>query len=74
MRNIKKSTWREFKTRATNRGMSVGEYFNEVVEETKHTAKSPWDKILNRKRNLTDKEAEEMHEVIKEFRRDFKFR
>ncbi len=74
MRNIKKTSWRKFKTRAANRGMSIGEYFDEIVEETKDAGKNPWDRILNRKRVFTDKELKEMEERMKEFRKDFRFR
>lgn len=70
MRNVKESAWKKFKARAASRGMSVGDYFSEVVAETEHTAKNPWDKILNRKGIFTDKDAEDMHKAIKEFRRE----
>lgn len=74
MRNIKEEDWRYFKVEAVKKGMSLGDFFSELLKRYKEASKNPWDKILHGKKLLTKKNAEEMHKAIKEFRKDFEFR
>lgn len=74
IRNIKEEDWQYFKAEAVKKNLKLGDFFSELLKEHKNSAKNPWDKILNAKKILNTKNAEDMHKAIKEFRKEMEFR
>ena len=77
IKNVSPENWNLFKAEAARHGVRHGEFFSRLVKEHLEGEKSgtdAWDKILNRKPRLTEKEAHAIMNASRELRKDFKLR
>ena len=75
MKGIDDTTWKEFKTLAKSKKLTSGELFRYMIHTfEKRNTEEAWNKILNRKPSLTEKEADDMQKKVKEWRKERGFR
>jgi len=74
IKGVDDETWTEFRAMAVKSKMKTGELFKRMVELHKREQDAAWDKILNHKSFLSDKEAEEMLRIVRASRREYGFR
>ncbi|MBW2986039.1 hypothetical protein KY333_01585, partial [Candidatus Woesearchaeota archaeon] len=74
IRNIKEEDWIYFKVEAVKKGLSLGNFFSELLKEHKKIAKNPWKDILKGPRTLDNKTLDRIKAVHEKYRKDFKFR
>ena len=74
IKNINDESWRMFKSESVKHDMRVGEFFSILVEEHKERCnKSTLKDLLFSKKTLTEKDAKNIKESMREFRKGFKF-
>jgi len=74
IKDIDEETWREFKSLAAKNNLKMAALLKTMVKEFEKNNKKFWDEILNNKRLLSDKEAEDIEKIIKEGRKEIGFR
>jgi hypothetical protein len=74
IKDIDEPTWAEFKSMAARNKTKLGMFFKTLVEEHKKTRSSFWSDILDGEKILSDKEAYEMKEVVKNLRKEKGYR
>lgn len=75
IKNINDEDWRTFKAESAKHGMKIGEFFSELVEEhTERCSELSWNELLYGKKTLTEEDAKNIRKVMKEIRKEFKFR
>ena len=75
IKKVDRESWKTFKIEATKHEMQLGEFFSRLVKEHKEKeAENNWDDILESKKILTRKQAEEIKKYTEEFRKGFEFR
>lgn len=75
IKNVPEDKWRIFKSEAARRGMNLGEYFGELIDEhLKKEERTDIDKILCGKPTLTEKEANIMRKASSKIRKNFHIR
>ncbi len=74
IKDIDDESWAEFKSLAARNKMKLGSFFRMLLGEYEKTSKFFWKDILYCEKILTDKEAEDMENIIKEVRKEYGFR
>ena len=74
IKDVDEETWREFKALAAKNNLKMSLLLKMMVNKFEEEGKDFWKKILNRKINLSNKEAEEMKNIILESRKERGFR
>ena len=74
IKGVNDESWLEFRNLASRNNMNSGEFFEELVNNYKKTSKNTWKELLNAGKILSDKEADEMMEVVKKLRSERGFR
>lgn len=75
IKKVDKESWKTFKIEATKHDMQLGEFFSKLILEHKEKeAENNWDDILESRKILTRKQADEMKKHTEEFRKGFEFR
>ncbi len=75
IKNINGESWRTFKAESAKHSMKMGEFFSELVEEHKERCnKSTLKDLLFSKKTLTEEDAKNIRESMREFRKGFKSR
>ena len=70
IKGIDEETWMKFKILAAKKKITMGRLLGNMVETYERDAEDVWDEILNGKRILSDKEAEEMHKITRKIRKE----
>ena len=73
IKNVDEDTWNELKFISKRNKMHMGKTIKLMINEYKNRNKF-WDNVLNNKKILSDKEAEDMIESAKEIRKEKGFR
>ncbi len=74
IRGIDRDKWLRFKELAARKRVSMGDLFENMVEEYEKKTEEFWDEILSGERRISDKDAEDMHKSVKELRKERGFR
>jgi len=74
IKGVNEESWAEFKSLAVRNRTNMGELFERMLEEYKKKSKENWEIVLSGKKILSDKEAEDMLEIIKASRKEYGFR
>ncbi len=72
IKDISDETWVEFKDLAAKHNVKLAEFFRVLVEE--HEKKDFWAEVLEGRKILSEKEAEELEKVIVSVRKEYGFR
>ncbi|MBI2106345.1 hypothetical protein HYT56_05935 [Candidatus Woesearchaeota archaeon] len=74
IKGINEESWAEFKSIAAKNKTKMGALFEKMLEEYKKKSEESWKKILNGKKMLTDKEADDILKIIEKTRKEYGFR
>ncbi len=75
IKNVREVDWRLLKAEAARENLKMGKFLGRVIHHYKGCRpKGNLNAMLERKKVLTDEDAEAIRKSIKEFRRDFEFR
>ncbi len=74
IKGVDKETWKKFKELSEKNDLKMSILLKIMVNKFEAESKNFWKEILNRKKNLTDKEAQEMLKVMNETRKEYGFR
>ena len=75
LKGVDREAWRLFKAEAAKHGMTMGEFFSEMVKEhAMKETKSNWDAILGFAGIISGKDAGEMRKKAREIRTAFSLR
>ena len=74
IKGVSEERWMEFKSLAAKKRVPLGSLFEIMLEDYFKNADSFWEKVLNGKKILSEKEAEELKKDTKKLRRDSGFR
>lgn len=75
LKGVDREAWKLFKAEAAKHGMTMGEFFSEMVKEhAMKEEKSNWDAILGFAGSISGKEAREMRRKARKIRTDFSLR
>lgn len=74
IKDIDEESWAEFKSLAAANKLKLGIFFRNILEEYKKTRKVFWKEILYGEKILSDKEAEDLQNVVKHVRKESGFR
>ena len=67
IKSVDDDTWMKFKTLAVKKNLTMGKLLASMVNNFERN--DVWDKILHAGKILSDEEAEDMHKIVKEFRK-----
>ncbi len=73
IKDVDEDSWSEFKELASKNNMNMGKFFVEVVNSYKKN-ENTWKELLNGPKLLSDKEADEMMEIVANMRKEHGFR
>ena len=74
IKNVDNETWKRFRELAIKNKINMSNLLKIMIREFEKESKEFWEAILNRGKNLSDKEAEKMMAVIRESRKEYGFR
>ena len=74
MKGVRRDKWLKFKEIAAKKGIRMGDLFENMIDVYSEKSDEFWDEILSGKKRLSNKEAKEMHKIVKELRKDRGFR
>ena len=74
IKGISPEIWMEFKALAARKNVALGVLFRIMLENYVKNSESFWKDILTNDKSLSDEEAEEMHKVVRNLRKDKGFR
>ena len=74
IKGVGKEKWIEFKSLAAKKNVSLGNLFEIMLEDYNKRADFLWNKILKGEKILSDKEADELEEIVNETRKERGFR
>jgi len=74
IKDIDEETWSEFKSMAAKNKLRLGSFFKIVLKEYKKTEEVFWKGILDGEKILSEKESEDIENIIKNIRKDKGFR
>lgn len=74
IKNIEEETWKEFKTLAIKYNLNMGELLKRMIIKFNNNDKDLWNNILNRKKILSEKEAEDIEKITRKIRKERGFR
>ena len=71
---VDEETWVKFKILATKERQTMGKLLATMVREHEKRAQNVWDTIFHSGKILSDKEAEDMHKIVRKLRKERGFR
>jgi hypothetical protein len=74
MKGVQEDVWTEFRSLAVKNRMKTGQFFEKLVKSYKEDNDIFWKDILSGEKIITDKEAKEMHKVVKDMRKEWGYR
>lgn len=74
VRNVNESTWAEIKSIAARHRVPIGIVLDRIIRTYNKNSNETWSKILNPEKILSDKEANEMYDVVIKLRKEHGFR
>jgi len=74
IKDVSDETWTEFKGLAAHSGVKLGVFFKTLLESYEKKADTFWKDILEGKKILSDKEADEMKTAVLAVRKEYGFR
>ena len=74
IKDVDEETWREFKTLAVKNNLKMAVLLKIMIKEFEKNNRKFWDEILYGEKLMTDKEAEEMIKITRDFRKERGFR
>lgn len=74
IKGVDEDTWYRFRSLAVKHRMGMGELLNEIIKEHEDKSKEFWNEILESKKLLSDKEADELLNKTKKLRKEYGFR
>lgn len=74
IKGVDEETWYKLKKLSVRDRVTMGKLLHKIVEEYEKRSESFWKDILNHKGTLTNKEAEEMHLLVRKHRQEYGFR
>lgn len=74
IKGISNERWIEFKTLAAKKNVPLGAFFEIILSNYSRNSDLFWNKVLSRKKILSDSEADAFEEDIKKLRKDKGFR
>jgi len=74
IKNVDEETWREFKTLAAKNNLKMAVLLRIMIKEFEKNNKKFWNEVLDGEKLMSDKEADEMIKITKEFRKERGFR
>ena len=74
IKDVEPAVWAELKTLAERNNVPMGKMLGKMVRSYKEESKKFWNELFSRKPGLTDKEADEMLETLRELRSEKGFR
>jgi len=74
IKNVDEDTWRDFKTLALKNSMKMSILLKIMVNEFEKNSKDLWKEILSRKKSLTNEEADDIENIVKNMRKERGFR
>lgn len=74
IKTVDDGTWVKFKTLAVKKRLTMGELLASMVREYEKRADDTWDKILHSGKILSDREAKDLHKIVRGLRKERGFR
>lgn len=74
IKDVDEMAWRKLKVFSAEHGIKMGKLLEKMTEDYEKRSKDFWKLILSGEKILSDKEAEEMKEVVKKLRKERGFR
>ena len=74
IKNVDEETWREFKIIAARNNVKMSVLLKIMIKEFEKNNRTFWNEILNEKKLMSDKEAEEMMMITTNIRKEKGFR
>lgn len=74
IKDVDEGTWKEFRALAIKNNMKMSILLKIMVNEFEKNSKDFWREILSRKKSLTDKEANDIENIVKKIRKERGFR
>ena len=74
MKGVRRDKWLKFKELATKKGITMGNLFENMIEVYSKRSDEFWDEILSGEKRISDKEAKEMHKIVRGLRKEKGFR
>ena len=74
MKGVRRDKWLKFKELAAKKGVTMGNLFENMVEIYSKKSDEFWDEILSGEKRISDKEAKEMHKIVRGLRKEKGFR
>jgi len=74
IKDVDEETWKEFRALAVKNKINMSVLLKTMVNGFEKSNRKFWDEILTADKLLTDKEADEMIKITKEFRKERGFR
>jgi len=74
IKNVDEATWGKFKLIAAESKVKMAILLKLMVEEFEKNSKTAWNRILNGEKNLSDKEARDIDNVVEKSRKEHGFR
>lgn len=74
IKDVDEDTWRKLKILSAEEDMRVGKLLRNITENYIKNRVDVWAKILDGRKILSDKEAEEIEKVVKKLREESGFR
>ncbi len=70
IKGISSNTWIKLKILSAKNKMPMGKLVENMIDTYEENIEEKWNKILHGGRILSNKEAEEMHEITKKIRKE----
>ncbi len=74
IKGIDDETWMKFKILAARKRLTMGKLLADMIEEYNKSSETFWAEILKGERILSDKEADEIENIVKKLRKERGFR
>lgn len=74
IKDVDEDTWRKLKILSAEENMRVGKLLRNITENYIKNRTDVWAKILDGRKILSDKEADEIEKVVKKSRKESGFR
>lgn len=74
IKDVDDETWYKFKQLSVKNRVPMGKLMRSMVETYERKAEDVWNNILNGKKILSDKEADEMEKKLFKIRKEYGFR
>ncbi len=74
IKNVDEETWKDFRDLALKNNMKMSILLKIMVSEFEKNSKDFWKEILSRKKSLTNEEADDIENIVKNIRKERGFR